>query len=44
MDGNKIPNSSMQPHEVSGNEGTMTREGDTVGSWDVGEIPVFTSG
>lgn len=31
----------MQPHEVPGNEGTVVREGETVGSWDMGEIPAF---
>lgn len=33
----------MQPHEVPGNEGTLAREGDTAGIWDVGEIPDFSS-
>lgn len=44
MNENKIPKSSVQPHEVWGNEGTMVRQGDMAGSWDMGEIPVFASG
>lgn len=43
MEGNKIPNASVQPHEVSGKEGTVAREGDTVGSWDMEEITGFAS-
>lgn len=43
MDGEKISN-SVQPHEVSGNEGMVVREVDTVGSWDMGDIPGFASG
>lgn len=36
MDGNEPPNSSVQPHEMSGNEGIMVKEGDMIGSWDMG--------
>lgn len=36
MDGNELPNSSVQPHKMPGNEGIMVREGDMAGSWDMG--------
>lgn len=32
-DGNKAPNSSRQPREVSGNEGTVAREGTGLAAW-----------